>query len=153
MVLPVLFFYRCWAPTRQHTSRCKKLVSLSSQGYQSRALQPRNWCEACARPSRASRLAPQSLEEPFEAQIFRRASDWLHAHSWFATGGSFFYLQFRTARLFIILFVRNFWIVRSQFWLSVRNSRGNPSLCWLGGGVLKGRENCEQKQCEQTVVS
>ena len=48
-------------------------------------------------------------------------------------------------RLFvlIILFVRNFRRVCSQFWLSVRNSvwgpfnrnsRGNPSLCWLGGG-------------------
>ena len=30
--------------------------------------------------------------------------------------------QFRNARLFIILFVRNFWRVCSQFWLSVRNS-------------------------------
>ena len=28
----------------------------------------------------------------------------------------------RNARLFIILFVRNFWRVRSQFWLRVRNS-------------------------------
>ena len=43
----------------------------------------------------------------------------------------------------IILFVRNFGGVCSQFWLSVRNSvwgsfnrnsRGHPSLCWLGGG-------------------
>ena len=51
------------------------------------------------------------------------------------------------ARLFIILFVRNFWRVCSQFWLSVRNSvsgafnrkpRGNPSLCWLGGGGSRG---------------
>ena len=30
--------------------------------------------------------------------------------------------SFRNARLFIILFVRNFWRVCSQFWLSVRNS-------------------------------
>ena len=54
---------------------------------------------------------------------------------------------FRNARLFIILFVRNFWRVCSQFWLSVRNSvwgpfnrnsRGNPSFCWLGGGGLRG---------------
>ena len=30
--------------------------------------------------------------------------------------------QFRNARLFIILFVRTFWRVCSQFWLSVRNS-------------------------------
>ena len=53
--------------------------------------------------------------------------------------------NFRNARLFIILFVRNFWRVCSRFWLSVRNSvwgpfnrnsRGNPPLCWLGGGVL-----------------
>ena len=29
---------------------------------------------------------------------------------------------FGNARLFIILFVRNFWRVCSQFWLSVRNS-------------------------------
>ena len=51
------------------------------------------------------------------------------------------------ARLFIILFVRNSWRVCSQFWLSVcnsvwgpsnRESRGNPSLCWLGGGGGKG---------------
>ena len=34
-----------------------------------------------------------------------------------------------------------------------RNSRGNPSLCWLGKGGVKGRENCEQKFCEQTGVS
>ena len=53
----------------------------------------------------------------------------------------------RNARLFIILFVRNFLRVCSQFWLSVRNSvwcpfnrnsRGNPSFCWLGGGGLRG---------------
>ena len=31
-------------------------------------------------------------------------------------------LSLRNARLFIILFVRNFWRVCSQFWLSVRNS-------------------------------
>ena len=46
-------------------------------------------------------------------------------------------------------FVRNFWRVCSQFWLSVRNSvwgpfnrksRGNPSLCWLGGGGVKGHK-------------
>ena len=58
-------------------------------------------------------------------------------------------------RLFIILFVR------SQFWLSVRNSvwgpsnrnsRGNPSFCWLGGGVNE-HKNCEQNFCEQTGVS
>ena len=45
--------------------------------------------------------------------------------------------------LFVILFVRNFWRVCSQVWLSVRNSvwgpfnrnsRGNPSFSWLGGG-------------------
>ena len=45
------------------------------------------------------------------------------------------------SHLFIILLVRNFWRVCSQFWLSVRNSvwgpfngnsRGNPSLFWLG---------------------
>ena len=51
--------------------------------------------------------------------------------------------MFTRARLFIILFVRNFRRVCSQFWLSVRNSvwgpfhrvsKGNPSLCWLGGG-------------------
>ena len=30
--------------------------------------------------------------------------------------------SFRNARLFIILFVRNFWRVCSQFWLSVCNS-------------------------------
>ena len=69
----------------------------------------------------------------------------------------------RNARLFIILFVRNFWRVCAQFWLSVRNSvwgpfnrnsGGNPSLCWLGGGGgFKGRENCEQTFCEQTCVS
>ena len=66
------------------------------------------------------------------------------------------------ARLFIILFVRNFWRVCSQFWLSVRNSvwgplnrnwRENPSLCWLGGGGVKGNKNSEQKFCEQTGVS
>ena len=54
---------------------------------------------------------------------------------------------FRNARLFTILFLRNFWRVCSQFWLSVRNSvwgrfnrnsRGNPSLCWLGGGGSRG---------------
>ena len=55
---------------------------------------------------------------------------------------------FRNTRLFIILFVRKFWRVCSQFWLSVRNSvwgplnrisRGIPSLCWLeGGGGLRG---------------
>ena len=57
--------------------------------------------------------------------------------------------RFRNARLFIILFVRNFWRVCSQFWLSVRNSvwgpfnrnsRGNPSFCWLGGGGLSGKK-------------
>ena len=51
--------------------------------------------------------------------------------------------EIRNARLFVILFVRNFWRVCSQFWLSVRNSvwgpfnrnsRGNPSFSWLGGG-------------------
>ena len=51
--------------------------------------------------------------------------------------------RIRNVRLFIILFVRNFWRVCSQFWLSVpnsvwcpfnRDSRGNPSLSWLGGG-------------------
>ena len=66
------------------------------------------------------------------------------------------------ARLFIILFVRNFWRVCSQFWLSVRNSvggpfnrnsRGNPSFCWLGVGGLRGAKNCEQQFCEQTGVS
>ena len=69
--------------------------------------------------------------------------------------------SFRNARLFVILFVRNFWRVYSQFLRSVRNSvcgpfnrnsRGNPSFSWLGGGV-KGRKNCEQKFCEQTGVS
>ena len=59
----------------------------------------------------------------------------------------FEYTIFRNARLFIILFVRNFWRVYSQFWLSVRNSvwgafnrnsRGNPALCWLGGGGSRG---------------
>ena len=49
----------------------------------------------------------------------------------------------RNARLFVILFVHNFWRVYSQFWLGVRNSvwapfstnsRGNPALCWLAGG-------------------
>ena len=54
---------------------------------------------------------------------------------------------FSNARLFIILFVRNFWRVCSQFWRSVRNSvwgsfnrnsRRNPSLCWLGGGGSRG---------------
>ena len=49
----------------------------------------------------------------------------------------------RNARLFIVLCVRNFWRFCSQFWLSVcnsvwgpfnRNSRGNPSFCWLGRG-------------------
>ena len=53
-------------------------------------------------------------------------------------------ISVRNARLFIILFVRNFWRVCSQFRLSVRNSvtgpsdrnsRVNPSLCWLGGGA------------------
>ena len=53
----------------------------------------------------------------------------------------------RNARLFGILFVRNFWAICSQFWLSVRNSvwgpfdrnsRENPSLCWLGGGGFRG---------------
>ena len=34
-----------------------------------------------------------------------------------------------------------------------RNSRGNPSLCWLGGGEVKGHKNCEQNFCEQTGVS
>ena len=67
-----------------------------------------------------------------------------------------------TARLFIILLVRNFWRVCSQFWLSARNSvsgtfngkpRGNPSLCWLGGGGVKRHKNCEQTFCEQTGVS
>ena len=34
-----------------------------------------------------------------------------------------------------------------------RESRGNASLCWLGGGVVKGHKNCEQKFFEQTGVS
>ena len=51
--------------------------------------------------------------------------------------------------------------VKIWFWLSVRNSvwgpfnrilRGNPPLCWLGGGV-QWRKNCEQNFCEQTGVS
>ena len=68
-------------------------------------------------------------------------------------------LSFRNAHLFIILFVRNFWRVYSQFWLSVRNSvwgpfnrksRGNPSLCWLGRGggsrgTVKGHKNFVNK--------
>ena len=69
---------------------------------------------------------------------------------------SYFLVTFsllRNARLFIILFVRNFWRVCSQFWLSVRNSvwgpcnrnsGGNPSLCWLGGGGVNWRKNCEK---------
>ena len=66
-----------------------------------------------------------------------------------------------TRRLFIILFVRNFWRVCSQFWLSVRNSVWGPSnrnsreihhfACWEGG--VKGHKNCEQKLREQTGVS
>ena len=53
----------------------------------------------------------------------------------------------RNARLFIILLVRNFLEVCSQFWLSVRhsvwgpfnrNSRGNPSLCCFGRGGSRG---------------
>ena len=60
----------------------------------------------------------------------------------------------------IVMFVRNFGRVCSQFWLSVRNSvwgpfnrnsRGNPSLCWLGG--VKGHNDCEQNVYEQTGVS
>ena len=63
----------------------------------------------------------------------------------------FCFPSLRNARLFIILFVCSFWRVCSQFWWSVRNSvgvpsirnsRGNPSLCWLGG--VKGHKNCEQ---------
>ena len=56
--------------------------------------------------------------------------------------------SFRNARLFTILFVRNFWRVCSQFWLSVRNfvwgpfnrnSRGNPSFLLVGrGGGSRG---------------
>ena len=58
--------------------------------------------------------------------------------------------------------------VCSQFWESLfailaqcsqfclrpfhRNSRGNPSLCWLGEGGVKGHQNCEQTFCEQTGV-
>ena len=34
-----------------------------------------------------------------------------------------------------------------------RNSRGNPSLCWLGRGAVKGDKNCEHNICEQTVNS
>ena len=58
-------------------------------------------------------------------------------------------LWIRNARLFIILFVRNFWRVCSQFWLSVRNSvwgpfnrnsRGNPSFCWLEGGGQRAQK-------------
>ena len=68
----------------------------------------------------------------------------------------------RNARLFIILFVRNFGGFCSQFCLSVRNSvwgpfnrnsRGNPLLCWLGGGGVNWCKNCEQKICEQSGVS
>ena len=42
----------------------------------------------------------------------------------------------------------------SQFCLSPfnRNSRGNPSFRWLGGGGVKGHKNCEQKFCEQRGV-
>ena len=56
-------------------------------------------------------------------------------------------LCFRVSRLFIILFVHNFRRVCSQFSESVRNSvrgpfnpdsRGNPSLGWLGEG--RGKE-------------
>ena len=36
---------------------------------------------------------------------------------------------------------------------SNRNSRGNPSFCWLGAGGGKGHKNCEQTFCEQTGVS
>ena len=32
------------------------------------------------------------------------------------------------------------------------NSRGNPSLCWLGRGI-KGHKNCSQRFCELTGVS
>ena len=51
----------------------------------------------------------------------------------------------RNACLFIILFVRNFWRVCSQFWLSVsqfclrsfnRNSRGNPITLLVAEGGL-----------------
>ena len=42
----------------------------------------------------------------------------------------------------------------SQFCLRSfsRNSRGNPSFCWLGGGGVKGHKNCEQKFCEEMGV-
>ena len=55
--------------------------------------------------------------------------------------------RFRNARLWIFLFVRNFWRVLlailaecSQFCLRsfYRKSRGNPSLCRLGGGGSRG---------------
>ena len=56
-------------------------------------------------------------------------------------------------------FVHDFGRFCSQVWLSVRNSvlghfkltnsRGNPSLCGLGGEV-KGHQNSEQTFCEQT---
>ena len=68
----------------------------------------------------------------------------------------------RNARLFIILFVRNFWRLCPQFWLSVHNSvsgplsrnpRGNPSRHTFGRWGVKGHQNCEQTFGEQTGVS
>ena len=70
--------------------------------------------------------------------------------------------KFRNARLFIILFVRNFLGVCSQFWLSVRNfaevllieiQEEIHHFAVLGEGGVKGCKFCEQKFCEQTGVS
>ena len=37
-------------------------------------------------------------------------------------------------------------------WSFNRNSRGNLSLCWLGGGGFYGHQNCEQTFSEQIGV-
>ena len=69
--------------------------------------------------------------------------------------------KIRNARLFIMLFVRNFWRVCSHFgWVFailfevlLIEIQEEIIILLVGRGGVKGDKNCEQKYCQQSGVS
>ena len=94
--------------------------------------------------------SPTKLEPPFGNHHWQTLGCFVEPHSlgW-ATEGSLPFVH--NSFLFAILgeFVRDLWLsVRRSVWGPLNaNSRGNPSLCWLG---VKRHKNCEQTSCEET---